>query len=286
MNTQNYSKKTTRAERNPIYNLERELKIRGFSRQTQKAYLYYNKELLKYNGKSPRDINSDDIKEYLFYLKNRKLANATLNVAINALKFYYTQILKRKFFANKEIFHTKKAQKLPEVFTKSEIKKILSTIQNVKHKLLLGLMYSSGLRVSEIVNVKVKDLNFENNMLKVKQAKGAKDRVTIMSKKIAGVLEKYVKNKNKNSYVFERLRGGKLSQRSAQKMFAQALKNSGIKKQASCHSLRHSFATHLLESGVDIRYIQELLGHKRLETTQIYTKVTNNKIKNIKSPLD
>jgi len=286
MDTQNFHKRSNRLNRDPIYNLERELKIRGFSRRTQKAYLYYNKKLLKYNNKSPRDINSDDIKEYLFYLKKKKLANATLNVAINAIKFYYTQILKRKFFVNKEIFRTKKAQKLPEVLTKKEIKRILLTIQNVKHKLLLALMYSSGLRVSEIVNVKVKDLDFENQMLKVRQAKGAKDRITVISKKVAGVLKNYVQNKGKNSHVFESLRGGKLSQRSVQKIFAQALKKSKVKKQASCHSLRHSFATHLLESGTDIRYIQELLGHARLETTQIYTKVANNRIKNIKSPLD
>ena len=284
MDTQNFHKRSNRLDRDPIYNLGRELKIRGFSRQTQKAYLYYNKELLKFNSKSPRDINSDDIKEYLFYLKKKKLANATLNVAINAIKFYYTQILKRKFFVNKEIFRTKKAQKLPEVLTKKEIKRILLTIQNVKHKLLLALMYSSGLRVSEIVNVKVKDLDFENQMLKIRQAKGAKDRTTIMSKKVANVLQKYTKNKN--DHIFENLKGGKLSQRSVQKIFAQALKKSKIKTQASCHSLRHSFATHLLENGTDIRYIQELLGHKRLDTTQIYTKVVNNKIKNIKSPLD
>lgn len=293
MNTQNYNNKTTRAGRDPIYNMERELKIRGFSRQTQKSYLYYNKDLLKFNKKSPRDVNCDDIKEYLFYLKNKKLANATLNVAINAIKFYYTQILKRKFFVNKEIFRTKKAQKLPEVFAKNEVKKILATIQNVKHKLLLGLMYSSGLRVSEIINVRVKDLDFENQMLKVRQAKGAKDRITIMSKKVSNVLEKYVKNKKINDYVFESsreaclpTRQGKLTERSVQKVFTQALKKSKIKKQASCHSLRHSFATHLLENGTDIRYIQELLGHKRLETTQVYTKVSSNKLNKIKSPLD
>ncbi len=286
MNTQTNNKKTTRIERDPIYNLERELKIRGFSRKTVKSYLHYNKELLKFNNKSPKNINSDDIKEYLFYLKNKKLANATLNVAINAIKFYYAQILKRKFFVNKEIFRTKKAQKLPEVLNKEEIGKISSVIKNAKHKLILGLIYSSGLRVSEIINVKQGDLDFENKILKVKQSKGAKDRITILSEKIAGVLEKYIKNKKAGNYIFESARGGKLSERTIQKIFENALKNSGVKKSATCHSLRHSFATHLLESGISIRCIQELLGHARLETTQIYTKVANNKLKEIKSPLD
>ncbi|MCK4744632.1 tyrosine-type recombinase/integrase [Candidatus Parcubacteria bacterium] len=286
MNTQTNNKKTTRIERDPIYNLERELKIRGFSRKTVKSYLHYNKELLKFNNKSPKNINSDDIKEYLFYLKNKKLANATLNVAINAIKFYYAQILKRKFFVNKEIFRTKKAQKLPEVLNKEEIGKIFSVIKNAKHKLILGLIYSSGLRVSEIINVKQGDLDFENKILKVKQSKGAKDRITILSEKIAVVLEKYIKNKKAGNYIFESARGGKLSERTIQKIFENALKNSGVKKSATCHSLRHSFATHLLESGISIRCIQELLGHARLETTQIYTKVANNKLKEIKSPLD
>ncbi len=162
---------------------------------------------------------------------------------------------------------------------------ILSSINNVKHKLLIGLIYSSGLRVSESVNVKVKDFDFKNKMMRVRQGKGAKDRMTILSEKISGVLEKYVRNKKIDDFVFESERGGKLTERSAQKVFAKALKLSGVKRNASCHSLRHSFATHLLEAGTDIRYIQELLGHAKLETTQIYTKVTNLAIKNIKSPL-
>lgn len=285
MSTQK-SNKTTRLERDPFYNLERELKIRGFSKNTVSSYMHYNKELLKQANKSPREISTDDIKEYLFALKNRGSANATLNVAINAIKFYCGKILRRKFFINKEIARTKKAQKIPVVFTKREIQKILRSIQNVKHKLMLGLMYSSGLRVSEVVNVKTKDFDFENKLLSIRAAKGAKDRATILSEKVTGVLEKYTKNKKADDYVFVSDRRGKLTERTVQKAFAQALKKSGVKKCASCHSLRHSFATHLLESGTDIRYIQELLGHARLETTQIYTKVTNNNLKNIKNPLD
>ncbi len=286
MNTPNYHKKTTRQERDPIYNLERELKIRGFSQQTIKAYLYYNKDLLKYNSKSPKNINTDDIKEYLLNLKKKNLSNATINVAINAFKFYYTQILRRKFFVNKQLFQTRKAQKLPIVLTKKEVRKILSQIQNVKYKLILGLMYSSGLRISEVVNVKTRDFDFENGLLRVRQGKGRKDRNTILSGKIISVLKKWTKNKKADDFVFESQRGGKLTKRSIQKVFADALKKSKIQKTASCHSLRHSFATHLLEDGTDIRYIQELLGHKNLETTQIYTKVANNNLKNIKSPFD
>lgn len=270
--------------KNPILQLKQEMKLRRFSDKTVKTYLYYITEILNHTSKNPKTINTQDVRNYLEKLANSGKSSSTLNTAYSALKFYFEKILRRKFFIT--IPRAKKSKTLPEVFSKNEIKKILATIQNVKHKLTLALMYSSGLRVSEVTNVRVGDLDFENNILKVKLAKGAKGRITILSKKIVCVLKKYVKNKEAENYVFESVRGGKLSERSVQKIFTQALKKSKIKKEASCHSLRHSFATHLLESGTDIRYIQELLGHKRLETTQIYTKVANNRIKNIKNPLD
>ncbi len=175
--------------------------------------------------------------------------------------------------------------KLPIVLTREEIGEIFSEIKNVKHKLMLGLMYSSGLRVSEIVNVRVNNFDFKNRLLRIVEAKGGKDRTTILSEKIIASFEKYTKDKQGNDYIFESNRGGKMTTRAVQKIFTNALKKSKLKKDASCHCLRHSFATHLLENGTDIRYIQELLGHRRLETTQIYTKVCSNKLKNIKSPL-
>jgi integrase/recombinase XerD len=303
MDAQNVSK-TTRIERDPIYNFEREMKIRGFSDRTIDSYLYYIKDLFNFARKSPIEINSDDIKEYLLGMKRRDLSSSTMNAAISSIKFYYTKIVKRNFFINKDIARTKKPKKIPQVFTKEEIRQILGSITNVKHKLMLGLMYSSGLRVSEVVSVKVQDFEFKDKMLKVREAKGKKDRMTILSEKVAGVMEKYLNLKDKSPleskilrpqsgapplikeagdkserYAFESERGGKLTERSVQKVFAESLKKSGIKKHASCHSLRHSFATHLLEAGYDIRYIQALLGHKRLETTQVYTKVANNMLK-------
>jgi integrase/recombinase XerD len=285
MDAQNVSK-TKRIERDPIYNFEREMKIRGFSGRTIDSYLYYIKDLFNFARKSPIEINSDDIKEYLLGMKKRNLSSSTMNAAISSIKFYYTKIVKRNFFISKEIARTKKPKKIPQVFTKEEIRQILGSISNVKHKLILGLMYSSGLRVSEVVNVKVQDFEFKDKMLRVREAKGKKDRMTILSEKVAGVMEKYLKNKKLEQYAFESERGGKLTERTVQKVFTEALEKSGIKKSASCHCLRHSFATHLLEAGYDIRYIQVLLGHKRLETTQVYTKVAKNMLEQIKSPLD
>ncbi len=267
----------------PVLKLKQEMKLRNFSPQTVKSYLYYIKDILKSTGKSPKNINTDDIRVYLEKMTDNNLSTSTLNSAYSAFKFYFEKIMHRKFFIN--IPRAKKSKKLPEVLTRGEIGQIFATILNVKHKLSLGLMYSSGLRVSELVNVKVNDFDFENRILKVRSGKGSKDRITIISDKIIDILKKYIRNKKENDYLFESNRGGRMKERSVQKVFKVSLKKSTLKRNVSCHSLRHSFATHLLESGTDIRYIQELLGHARLETTQVYTKVANNKLKEIKSPL-
>lgn len=268
----------------PIVKLEQEMKLRRFSSKTVKSYLHYITELLKNSSKNPKTVNTDDIRCYLEKMADFGASSSTVNLAYSALKFYFEKILRRKFFIS--IPRAKKSKYLPVVFSKEEVKKILGSIQNVKHKLILGLMYSSGLRVSEIVGVKVKDFDFDGKLLFVRGAKGAKDRRTILSQKAAGVLEGYMKDKDPENYVFQSERNEKLAERTVQKVFANALLKSGVKKTASCHSLRHSFATHLLEGGTDIRYIQELLGHSRLETTQIYTKVAKNNLQKIKSPLD
>jgi len=268
----------------PIAKLKQEMKLRKFSPKTVKSYLHYIMDLLEVSSKNPKTVNTDDIRKYLEHLADEGLSASTLNIAHSAFKLYFEKILGRRFFAN--IPRAKQPKRLPETLTKEEVRLILGTIQNVKHKLMLGLMYSSGLRVSEVVNCKVKDMDFESRLLRVRQAKGAKDRTTILSEKICPVLKKYLKNKDGDKYVFESDRGGKLTERTAQIVFSDALGKSGIKRPATCHSLRHSFATHLLEAGTSIRYIQELLGHAKLETTQIYTKVANTNLQTIKSPLD
>lgn len=270
--------------KNPLIKFRQEMKLKGFSQKTVKSYLYYITNFSRFTNKKLREVSNRDIRGYLENLVDQKKAQSTINTAYSALKLYFEKNLKRKFFIN--IPRVKKSQKLPQVLTKREIRKILKVVNNVKHKLILAMIYSAGLRVSELPNVKVKDLDLENKLIKIRQGKGGKDRMSIVSEDLAGVLEKYIKNKKIDEYVFESNRGGKLTERTVQKVFSEALKKSGVKRNASCHSLRHSFATHLLENGTNIRYIQELLGHKRLETTQIYTKVANNNLKNIKNPLD
>ncbi|MCG2686969.1 tyrosine-type recombinase/integrase, partial [Candidatus Parcubacteria bacterium] len=165
------------------------------------------------------------------------------------------------------------------------ILKILNQIKNDKHRLMISLAYGAGLRISEVINLKAQDIDVDGLTIHLKQAKGKKDRLTILSSKIKDELAEFLINKQAKDLVFESERGGKLSERTAQKVFEKALRVAGIKKNATFHSLRHSFATHLLENGVDVRYVQELLGHANIRTTQIYTKVTNPSLKNIKSPL-
>ena len=179
----------------------------------------------------------------------------------------------------------KRSKKLPIVLSREEINKIIEVLPNKKHKLLISLAYGAGLRVSEVINLKVKDINPEELTIHLKDAKGKKDRITIFPEKIKFDIINIMDGKDKNNFIFESERGGKLTERTAQKVFENALKKSGIQKDATFHSLRHSFATHLLENGVDVRYVQELLGHQNIRTTQLYTRVTNPSIKKIKSPL-
>jgi integrase/recombinase XerD len=267
-----------------IFRFEQEMKIRNFSPRTIKSYSYYITEILKYTRKSARDVNSQDLKNYLEHLVDQNKSGSTLNIAYSALKLYFEKILRRRFFIFLPRAQTEK--RLPIILNKKEIKRILESIVNQKHKLIISLIYSAGLRVSEVVKIKVQDLDFENNTLFIKQSKGKKDRITIFAKKLGIELKKYIKNKGVQGILFESNQSKSLTTRTIQKIFSKALKGAGIKKNASCHSLRHSFATHLLENGTNLRYIQKLLGHQKLETTQIYTKVANNRLKDIQNPLD
>ena len=274
--------------KDPMFRLAQEMRIRNFSPKTIQAYLHYNKELLRFASKDAREINNQDIRDYLDYLFNSGKASSTVNLAINALKFYYEGVMRRKFFVSKaSIKRPKSEKKLPVVLNKSEVVAMINSLDNVKHKLVIQILFGSGLRISELVNLKINDIDFIRKIITIRQGKGTKDRITIVSGKILGEIEKYLLEYQPLVFLFESHRAGeKLSARSAQKVVTEAARLAGVNPEASAHSLRHSFATHLLESGTDIRYIQELLGHARLETTRIYTKVANNKIREINSPLE
>ncbi|MFA4873233.1 MAG: site-specific tyrosine recombinase/integron integrase [Patescibacteria group bacterium] len=263
--------------------LTREMVLRNYSRKTIAAYTSAVKGLFTFYRKPLRDLSLEEIKEYLYIKQQKKFSSQTIALAANAINFLYTQIYKRPNF--EKIRHPKRSQRLPEVLSRIEIEKILEQIENIKHRLLIACAYGAGLRVSEVVRLRVQDIDMADKTITVRQGKGRKDRLTVLSGKIVSDLEKFLVGKEGRDWVFESERGGRLTEATAQKVFYAALKRAGIKKHATFHSLRHSFATHLLENGVDVRYVQELLGHANIRTTQIYTKVTNPSLKNIRSPL-
>jgi len=265
--------------------LETELKLRGFTQATQKAYMEHNRKFLDFIKKQPEQITEEDLKLYLADLiSERKQKPASVNLTISALKFFYKEILKKDIFSN--IKPPKSEKKIPTVLSKDEIKQLLDVIINDKHKLLVELLYSSGLRVSEAVKMKIDDLNLKEKMGKVISGKGKKDRHIIISNNIIEHINNYLKGRKEDSeYLFPSDKKH-ISVRMAQKIVNKSAKKAGIKKRVFCHALRSSFATHLLEAGTDIRIIQTLLGHSNLSTTERYTLVSTAQLKKVKSPLD
>ncbi len=262
---------------------EREMKIRNYSPKTIKSYLYGLRKYFSFKGNDLTDLNQENIRDFLLHCEKKHISPQSRNLFLNAIKFYYRNVVRNP--QKLEIQSAKRPKSLPTVLSRSEVTKILESLKNAKHKLLLSLAYGAGLRVSEIIVLRGQDLDFEELIVHIKQAKGQKDRISVIPTSLIDGLKNLIAGKDKNDLVFASERGGKLTTRTAQKVFENALRDSGIKKDATFHSLRHSFATHLLENGTDVRFVQELLGHQNIRTTQIYTHVTNPKLKNIKSPL-
>jgi len=269
---------------NLLQEMENLLKLRNYSPKTIKSYLFYTREFLLF-AKEKNIFNKDEaIKQFLLNKQQKGQSSQTINLAFNAIKFFYREIIKTQ--DKIDLKFAKRNKRLPVILSRLEIKKIIRNISNIKHCLTISLAYGAGLRVSEVVNMRVKDINIAELTIHIKEAKGKKDRLTIFPEKISKDIKNLIAGKQGNDFVFESNRGGKLTTTSLQKIFQKALLKSDIQKDATFHSLRHSFATHLLENGVDVRYVQELLGHQNIRTTQIYTHVTNPSLKNIKSPLD
>jgi len=271
--------------------LETELKLRNFSEKTISSYLFHNQKFLDFVKKEPEEVEEDDIKAYIAHLmSDKKQKPSSVNLAVCTLKFFYGRILEKELF--KKIDSIKMEKKIPVVLTKDEIRLLLGSIKNKKHKLLIEIMYSSGLRVSEAVNMEIDSLNLNEKIGKVVSGKGRKDRLIILSNTLIDHIEKYMKFREKKKidsiYLFpsNKDKSKPISVRQAQKVINNVAIKAGIKKRVFCHALRSSFATHLLEAGTDIRIIQELLGHSSIATTQMYVKVATDQLKKIKSPLD
>lgn len=262
-----------------------ELIISGYSPRTLKMYLLYVESLLKAIQKAPQEITRDDLVGFLASKKEAGVSNATLALIHAAMKFFFKKCYKSTVVD--EIQTPKKSKHLPTVLTKQEMKDLLKATKKGRNRLLLQFVYSSGVRVGESVEMLLENVNFKERIAKVKSGKGDKDRIIILSKNWCKLAKKYVeKRKIKSPYLFSKKNGKPISSDTVQRMVRRAAKKAGISKSVTPHVLRHSFATHLLEAGENIRKIQELLGHANLNTTQIYTHVSTEELKKVTSPLD
>jgi len=255
-----------------------ELKLRGYSKKTINSYLYHVKRFID-SKLGP--------KKFLLKLINEGKSKETIRVAGFAIKFYLGIKSNQDKSINKiveKIPNVKRDKKLHVILSKKEIEKMIISTKNFNHRTIMMLMYSSGLRASEVINLKWNDIDFERNIIHLKLAKGNKDRIVMLSPKVKKNLMKL--DIEKKGFVFKNNKNAKYSLRTIEVIVKKAADKAKIKKKVTPHTLRHSFATHLLERGVDIRYIKDLLGHANLQTTMIYTKVSNRDISKIKSPLD
>jgi len=265
------------------------LKLRElrYSENTIRIYSSMFEEFINHYYKF--DINKIDEPQIISFLRylvmERKVSTSYQNQSINAIKFYYERVLggQRKFYF---IERARKEHTLPTVLSEEEVVRLFRAVDNIKHKSMLMLAYSSGLRLGEIIRLKLKDIDRERMQIRIEQSKGKKDRYTKLSGRFLPVFDEYLKQYNPVDFVFEGANGGEYSESSLQTVIRVAVKKAGIQKRATMHTLRHSFATHCLENGVDLRYIQSMLGHENSKTTEIYTHITTRGFDQIKSPMD
>jgi integrase/recombinase XerD len=263
------------------------LQLKAYSPSTIKTYRNEFAQLLQKLGNIPaRDLQPEHLRRYMLYCVGQRLSENTLHSRINALKFYFEQILGRdKFFF--EIPRPKKPMQLPKVLNENELGRLFNALNNKKHKAMLFTAYSAGLRVSEIVNLQLADIDSQRMQILIRCAKGKKDRYVTLSPVLLDILRQYVRELRPRLHLFESSQtGGAYPMRTVQQVFTNAKTLARLGKSVGIHSLRHSFATHLLEKGTDIRYIKDLLGHFNIKTTERYLHVSRRQLVNIVSPLD
>lgn len=265
---------------------KQELIVAGYSARTTKMYLFYLMDFLKVAKKEPEKIEREDIIAFLAKKKEEQNAsNSTLSLIHSALRFYFHNVIGKKILD--DVKPPRKAKKLPTVLTRQEVKALIKSAKPKRNRLIVQFLYSSGARVSECVKLRVDDLNLKERIARIRGGKGNKDRIIILSKQWVRYLKKYLESKKiKSEYVFSKKNGKPISVDTVQRIVRQTASRAGLHKHVTPHTLRHSYATHLLEAGESIRKIQELLGHSNLNTTQIYTQVSLKELKKIESPLD
>ncbi|MFC4634529.1 tyrosine-type recombinase/integrase [Dokdonia ponticola] len=280
-------KKIDSKNRDAFIQLRTQLKLKAYSPNTTRMYLSEFSHLLQLLGTFPvHQLTPARLKDYFLYcVQELQMSERKLNGKINAIKFYFENVLHQpKMFFN--IPRPKKPTTLPKMLSQKEVRLVLDNTTNLKHKIALQLCYGMGLRVSEVVKLHVEDIDSHRMMVHIRGAKGKKDRYVPLPTSILSSLRAYYLQYKPKDYLLEGQYGGAYSKTSVQHIFKNAMKKAGIHKNIGIHGLRHSYATHLLEAGADIRFIQELLGHHSIKTTQLYTKVSPSSSKNIRSPLD
>lgn len=259
----------------------------NYSKQTVQNYLSALKFFLSYVEELKTEkIEESHIRDYLYFCKEeRNYSYSSMKQVLASIRYLYAKVLRKSI---PEILNMKlrKPQTLPVVLSVEEVSRIINCTENIKHKAILLLIYSSGLRLGELINLKIADIDSATMKIHIRNAKGKKDRYVMLSEASLTVLREYYKSCKPKDFVFEGQSGGAYSPKSVQNILKKSLKKAGIIKRATVHTLRHSFATHLLEDGTDIRYIQELLGHQNIKTTEVYTHVSTYSIDKIKSPGD
>ena len=263
------------------------LTLKNYSSRTINSYLNGLRIFLAYISLHSVIKADPAILEEFFYHAKEELGYgySSMKQLLASVKFLYHEVLKEEIGFDFNI-GMKKPSKIPEVLSVEEVQRLLNTFTNLKHKAIFTLCYSAGLRLSEILNIKISDIDSDRMQIRIQQGKGKKDRYTLLSPKVLELLRYYVKEYRPTEYLFEGQDGGRYSSSSVQSLMRKHRKKAGIKKKASVYTLRHSFATHLLDNGTDIRFIQELLGHKHISTTQIYTHVSSRSLKDVKSPIE
>jgi site-specific recombinase XerD len=263
------------------------LQQKRYSQSTVKTYTSYFRQFQDYfNNRNLKGITVYQINSYILEMVIQcGISPSQQNQRINAIKFYYEKVLGRPR-GHYKLERPKKDKRLPTVLTKEEVNLLLTSIDNLKHRCILSTIYSAGLRRSELINLKVSDIDSQRNLIKIRGAKGKKDRHSLLSGKLIELLGEYYRVYCPNVWLFEGQHGSQYSATSIAKILKKAVKKTGIQKHITPHTLRHSFATHLLEQGTNLRYIQELLGHEDPKTTQIYTHVATKEISKIRNPMD
>ena len=262
----------------------RELELQRKSPNTIKAYVESVKQLAQYYNRSPAEISIEEVRDFMRELiVVRKLASSTCDVRLAGIRFFYQEVLRQPFDVRVK---SKRSGRLPQPLSRREVAKVIGAVGNLKHRTMLMTKYATGLRVSELVNLKIVDIRSERMLTFVHQGKGRKDRYTLLSPKLLGILRQYWLQYRPGDWLFPSPHGGALRAGSIQRVFQAARERAGIQHADGIHSLRHSFATHLLEAGVDLVTIQRLMGHKHLSTTAKYLHVTQVHLSNLRSPFE